>query len=139
LSELGPDAGEQAAGGAVEAVVDCSLAVVAEAAGGAAAGPQQQQEQVEGAAAAAGAGAAAPQPQQQPPPPPSPPPPQGQQHQLQLLLSRGHGDIVLMRRRGDSVLYSNVVHPIRPRLPYTGVRPFVLEAALAHPSGDITA
>jgi hypothetical protein len=56
-------------------------------------------------------------------------------HQQRLLLSRGHGDIVLMQRRGDRVSYSNAVYPLRPQSPYTGVRPLILEAAFAHENG----
>ncbi|KAG2483809.1 hypothetical protein HYH03_017332 [Edaphochlamys debaryana] len=115
VAELSAEAGEQEIEGAVEAVVDCSLAVVAEP------GPAPS-------TGADGDSAASTNPAVQ-----------------SLLLSRGHGDIVLVRRYGDGnggepcVSYSNTVHPLRPRLPLSGARPFVLEAACALPGGDMVA
>ncbi|GLI69754.1 hypothetical protein VaNZ11_014434, partial [Volvox africanus] len=112
VAELGPDAEEKSVGGTIEAVVDCSLAVVVGAQG-----TDAGTDHLSHGGAPAGL---------------LPP------HQ-QLLLSRGQGDIILMRRRGDHVSYSNVVHPLRPRLPHTGVRPLILEAAFAEENGYITA
>ncbi|KAG2442368.1 hypothetical protein HXX76_002454 [Chlamydomonas incerta] len=126
-------AGEEAVGGPVEAVLDCSLAVVA---------PHAPPP----AAQAPGAGAttststtpgAASDPHQQ------------HQHQqqyeslqpFQMLVSRGHGDLVLVRAPagGAAAQVSSPVHPVRPRAPLAGVRPVTLEAAVEHANGDITA
>ncbi|GIL86925.1 hypothetical protein Vretimale_15539 [Volvox reticuliferus] len=123
VAELGTDTRENSAGGTVEAVVDCSLVVVVGAPGtGRTVSPLSTD-----------VGTDLPPLGSEAAPSGAPPP------QEQLLLSRGHGDIVIMRRCGDHVSYSNAVHPLRPRLPHTGVRPLILEAAFAEDNGNITA
>ncbi len=136
-AELPAEAGEANVGGAVEAVVDCSLAVVA-------AQPSQP------AAAAAPAGDAATHTDTAGGGSNSSSSNSGggcgdggpslllDEGTTLLLASRGHGDITLVRRQGANVSYSNVVHPLRPRLPYAGVRPLVLEAAVMHDNGEPT-
>ncbi|GAB4820252.1 hypothetical protein N2152v2_007298 [Parachlorella kessleri] len=63
---------------------------------------------------------------------------QGPPGQTLLLVSRGHGDLLLMLRQAGGVGLSAAVHPLRPQAPLQGVRPFVLEAAVQVPdSGHI--
>lgn len=127
------EAGEATVGGAVEAVVDCSVAVVAAqplqpAAAAAADNATAHTGMVGGgeySSSGGGGGGGGPSLLHD-------------EGTTLLLASRGHGDIVLVRRQSSGVSYSNVVHPLRPRLPYTGVRPLVLEAAVMHDNGEPT-
>ncbi|KAG2433472.1 hypothetical protein HYH02_012590 [Chlamydomonas schloesseri] len=127
VAELAGTTCEAAVGGPVEAVLDCSLAVVAPHAAAtplhlSQQQPSQGQEQGQG---------------------------QGQQQQqqyesaqpFQMLVSRGHGDLVLVRvpAGGGAAVTSSPVFPVRPRAPLAGVRPVTLEAAVEHANGDITA
>ncbi|PNW85571.1 hypothetical protein CHLRE_03g193050v5 [Chlamydomonas reinhardtii] len=139
VAELTGGAGAEAVGGSVEAVLDCSLAVVAPHA-------QQPAQQEPGAGAAGTTTGAAPTDRQQPSQYESARP-------FQVLLSRGHGDLVLVRvpaggggnsggnsgGSGSAAQMSNPVFPVRPRAPLAGVRPVTLEAAVEHANGDITA
>ena len=123
----------------MEAVLDCSLAVVAPHA-------QQPAQQEPGAGAAGTTTGAAPTDRQQPSQYESARP-------FQVLLSRGHGDLVLVRvpaggggnsggnsgGSGSAAQMSNPVFPVRPRAPLAGVRPVTLEAAVEHANGGLGA
>uniref|UniRef100_A0A383V828 Uncharacterized protein n=1 Tax=Tetradesmus obliquus TaxID=3088 RepID=A0A383V828_TETOB len=104
---------------ALEAALDCSLAVLQ--APTAAAAPQPAGGSQAAAAGTAGPGGTA-------------------AAAGMMLVSTGKGDLLLLQQAQDgSMVPSQPVFPLRPRPPSVGVRPFTIEAGWLAPTGHIRA
>ncbi|WIA32717.1 hypothetical protein OEZ86_005903 [Tetradesmus obliquus] len=104
---------------ALEAALDCSLAVLQ--APTAAAAPQPAGGSQAAAAGTAGPGGTA-------------------ATAGMMLVSTGKGDLLLLQQAQDgSMVPSQPVFPLRPRPPSVGVRPFTIEAGWLAPTGHIRA